>query len=140
MTRLWGPTPPSVHPSLLFPSLPPFFLDSSPFLPFLAFLRLSISFLTSFSPLFLPLSFVNPTFLLPLLLFSLHTLSLASLLPPSLPPLPPPSFLSFFFLNSSLFLLFVLPSFCLSFISLPFLPYLPSSIISFPPFSFSPFF
>lgn len=124
MTRLLGPTPPSVHPSLLLPSfLPPFFSTHLPsFLPFLAFLRLRLPFLPH-SHLFIPPYFCN----------------LSPLPPLDLPSFPSSSspFLPFFLLpvfvpSSAVLLLFII---CLLFLtlSLPLLAslFFPSSLASF---------
>ncbi len=123
MTRLWGPTPPSVHPSLLFASLPsclplffppfsthlpPVFLPSVtpsviPFLPLLfLFYPLSSSCPPSFSFIFdLFLSFISS-----LLLYILHPCS--------------------FFLFNNFYFLF--PYFFIYFLSLS---YFPPSFIGF---------
>lgn len=107
MTRLWGPTPPSVHPALLFLSLPSLF--SSLLLPFLLLIWLI---------LFPPLCTLSLSFFISSLLFLSSFISLISLLPPS------------FFLPCSY--LYFLPSTSspLHFSSLPF-PSLPPPSLSF---------
>lgn len=148
MTRLWGPTPPSVHPALLFPSLPSLFsslllpqLVSPPALSTVIPTCPSSLFV---SPLFLLLAF--PPFLLLLCFLSSILLGSFSSVPSALClslllSFPPffPCHLSFLYLNPFstlpslveflIFLPFIFSPICFS--SLPFPPSFPYLLLLF---------
>lgn len=153
MTRLWGPTPPSVHPSLLFPSLSPSFLPSflpgsSPsllsalcLLPFFVFFPHSVLLSFPFSLLYFSL------YPLTLHYFSYSPSSLSSLLfhPSTSTPLPIYSLSPSFIPSLPHPLLYLsYPSFLIPFISLHIFSrhsFLISSFhFSFPLFNFHFFF